>query len=97
MQITEQMVNEFNSALKTIGCSFKLHIDLEQLPGCGYNPQCKIVPESMMFLHSVIINPNQEFYNVLEKFFIEKGITLSYNNTKDTFWSNDWNIDKTIE
>lgn len=83
MQITEQMVNDFNITLKNLHCSFKLDFD-----GRDNVSRCKIVPANSLFIDSSIINPAKEFYDVLKKFFAERGINnLSCNNTGTIFWS----------
>ena len=42
-----------------------------------------------MFIHSSIINLTEGFYKVLEDFFSERDIELSYNNDGSIFWSKD--------
>lgn len=85
MKITEDMVIDFNHTLENLGCSFKLKYDDN---GLGFsNPTCQIVPASDMFIHSAIINVTNEFYKILDDFFLKKGIELSYNNDGSIFWS----------
>lgn len=82
MKITVEMVREFNRALSSLGCSFCLEYDDRT-----NNPECTIIPVSMLFVDSSIINCTKEFYQLLEGFFTKKGIELSYNNTANIFWS----------
>lgn len=87
MQITEDMVTIFNSMLENLNCSFRLCFEDEMSGNAAYH----IVPANDMFIHSSIINLTDEFYKVLEDFFYKRGIELTYNNTKSTFWSkNGW-------
>ena len=88
MKITQEMVNDFNDILESLKCSFKLEIrDIKDK-----NPSCQIVPSNDLFIDSAIINVNNKFYNILESFFSDRDIDLSYNNTKDIFWSTfGWN------
>ncbi len=86
INITEDMVTEFNQSLKSLNCSFKLLYD-----GRTSIAQFEIVPENNLFIESHIINPTMEFYKVLRDFFTEKGITLNCNNTGTIFWSTNRN------
>lgn len=81
-KITKEMVENFNQSLETMNCSFKLRYD-----DSWKNPQCEIVPSNTLFINSAIINPTKEFYQTLDAFFKVNGIELSYNNTRDIFWS----------
>ena len=86
MKITNDMVNEFNKTLETLQCGFKLSLDVS----CN-NPTCYITPLSDRFIDSFILNLSKDFFEILENFFIKKGITLHYNNTRSCFWSvNGW-------
>lgn len=82
MKITNNMVNEFNKTLETLQCGFKLSLDVS----CS-NPTCYITPLSDRFIDSFILNLSKDFFEILENFFINKGITLHYNNTRSCFWS----------
>lgn len=85
MKITENMVNEFNQSLNDMGCIFRLKA---QPTTFGDNTSCDIVPASVKFIKSSIINPTDEFFEVLENYFAKQGIEkLTYNNTGTTFWS----------
>lgn len=86
MKITKEMVKKFNGVLKALGCVFKL--DLKSTAEGG-NTQCEIVPFDNQFLKSAILNPTDEFYEILEKYFSKYEIKLHYNNTKTIFWSVD--------
>ncbi len=85
MRITNEMVDNFNNLITD--CSFKLKFNDE-----FSNPTCEIVPKNNKYINSSIINLTNEFYQILENFFITfYNIKLSYNNTKSHFWSsNGW-------
>lgn len=83
MNITEEMVKEFNQSLKTMNCSFRLALR----NGINGNNNCDIVIANDMFIQSCILNLTDKFYETLENFFAKYGIELSYNNTGSTFWS----------
>lgn len=82
MQITKEMVTEFNLLLLKVGCIFKL----EFRSGIVANDM-RVVVANDTYIDSAIINPNKEFYDLLETFFKEKGIELNSNNTGDIFWN----------
>lgn len=84
MKITNEMVNEFNSMLKTLNCVFKLELNEKISPN---NPTYEIKLVNPRFVDSFIINPTKDFFKILNEFFEEKGIELSYNNTGSIFWS----------
>ena len=87
MKITTKMVHEFNSILCSDGAVFRIWLK----DGTYGNPSAEIVPANNKYIDSYIINPTKEFYSLLEDFFEEKGIELTYNNTRTTFWSvNGW-------
>ena len=91
MKITNEMVNEFNSSLKIMGCCFKLKFVNDKYS--EGNPSCEIIMFNDLFIDSFIINPTKKFYETLESYFLDKGITLSYNNTRSIFWSKSgWDI-----
>lgn len=82
MNLTKEMVSEFNLLLLKVGCIFKLEF------GSGVVANdIRIVVSNDTYIDSIIINPNKEFYDLLEAFFKEKGIELNSNNTGDIFWS----------
>lgn len=83
MKITEEMVKEFNQALKTMNYSFRLALR----NGINGNNNCDIIIANDMFIQSCILNMTDDFYEILESFFSKYGIELSYNNTGTTFWS----------
>lgn len=85
MKITEDMVTVFNQILESLNCSFKLKFET----GVAKNNQCRIVPLNDIFFHSFTINLTDEFYELLEDFFMKRNIELSYNNDKSIFWSKD--------
>lgn len=76
------MIDHFNEKMKEAGSIIRLR----------FSPHVQgtvdIVLKQDDFIKSFIINPDDKFYEVLEKFFEEKyGIRkLSYNNTKTSFW-----------
>lgn len=76
----------FGYVVKQEGCIFKL--DLKSMTGDS-NTQCEIVAFDNQFLKSAILNPTDEFYEILEKYFSNYEIKLHYNNTKTIFWSID--------
>ena len=82
MKITVEMVHEFNRVLNSLGCSFCLEYDDRT-----NNQECTIIPVSMLFIDSYIINCDKGFYQLLNDFFAKKGIELTYNNTANIFWS----------
>lgn len=82
MQITKEMVTEFNLLLMKEGCIFRM-----EYGNSFVQSDMRIVVSNDKFIHSTIINPNDEFYSVLETFFKEKGIELNSNNTGNIFWS----------
>ena len=83
MKITLKMVHEFNSILSSDGAVFRIELQ----NGTLNNPIATIVTANDKYIESYIINPSREFYSLLDDFFKEKGIELTYNNTKSTFWS----------
>lgn len=83
VKITKDMILNFNNILESKGCCFRL----KYTDGTGGNPHGEIVPMSMKYIESAIINPSKDFYDDLIQFFKRKGIELSFNNTKTTFWS----------
>lgn len=83
MKITLKMVHEFNSILSSDGAVFRIELQ----DGTSGNPIATIVPANDKYIDSYIINPTDEFYSLLDDFFKEKEIELTYNNTKSTFWS----------
>lgn len=82
MQITKEMVTEFNLILANEGCIFRM-----EYGNSPVNSNMRIVVANDKFIHSTIINPNDEFYATLETFFKGKGIELNNNNTGEIFWS----------
>lgn len=93
MQITEEMVIEFNQKLKDSECSFKL--DHEKIGETG-NYKCIIVPANTLYIKDASIGLTKEFYEMMENFFKSKGVNeLSYNNTGSIFWSTDGWMDCT--
>ena len=81
-EITQEAVDEFNKMLKYKGCAFCIVQKYED-----DSHTFTIGLPSMELVDSLIINPTKEFYNLLEEFFAELDITLSYNNTRNIFWS----------
>lgn len=81
-EITKEMIDEFNHALQTMNCSFRLQLET----GVNSN-QCNIIIANDMFIKSCVINLTDRFYETLEGFFAKYGIKLNYNNTKSTFWN----------
>lgn len=51
------------------------------------NPKIEVVPVSNIYIDSYIINLTKEYLEILQKFFLERGIELNCNNTGSTFWS----------
>ena len=94
VKITENMVTDFNETLKNLNCIFRLKFNREDESYLGYseyNPSCAIVPASKTFVSSAIINPTRDFYKILENFFKEREIEITYNNDGSIFWSkNGW-------
>lgn len=86
MKITKEMVIELNNELANRGCSFRFEYGGEEF---GKNPNINIIPCSMVYIDSYIINPTQEFFDWLELWFKLKGITLGFNNTRSIVWSMD--------
>lgn len=83
MRITEQMTDELNTILASMGCSFKFNFSEGVL-----NNQIEVVPMNSQFIDSSIINLTKECYGFIEHFFKGKGIEeLSYNNTGSIIWS----------
>jgi hypothetical protein len=79
--ITQEMLNEFNDAMKVNGSIIRLKFSKSM------SHVVDIVPNSMCFIDSFIINPDKQFYKMMEEYFKEKGIEkLSYNNTGGCFW-----------
>ena len=81
-EITQEMVNEFNHALQTMHCSFRLQLET----GIS-SSQCNIVIANNLFVNNCVINLTDQFYTTLETFFAKYDIQLHYNNTRSTFWS----------
>ena len=90
-KLTEGMIRHLNSALKDYKVGF--HYVLTKEP---YTPTAHITVNDSQFstvkwVDSSIVNCTNEFYKWLEKFFKENyNITLCYNNTKSTIWSDDF-------
>lgn len=82
MRITEEMTDELNAILASMGCSFKFNFREDAL-----NNKIEIVPMNSQFIDSAIINLTKECYSFLEHFFERKGIELDCNNTGSTLWS----------
>lgn len=83
MKITEEMTDELNALLASMGCSFKFAFR----EGASNN-MIDVVPMNSQFIDSAIINLAKECYSFIEHFFKGKGIEeLSYNNTGSTIWS----------
>lgn len=83
MRITEEMTDELNALLASMGCSFKFNFREEPL-----NNMIDVVPMNSQFIDSSIINLTKECYRFIEHFFNGKGIEeLSCNNTGSTIWS----------
>lgn len=83
MRITEEMTDELNGILASMGCSFKFAFREGTLKS-----QIDVVPMNNQFIDSSIINLTKECYSFIEHFFKGKGIEeLSYNNTGSTIWS----------
>ncbi|MCI9136435.1 MAG: hypothetical protein HFH48_02560 [Lachnospiraceae bacterium] len=83
MRITEEMTDELNALLASMGCSFKFAFREEML-----NNKIDVVPMNSQFIDSCIINLTKECYSFIEHFFKGKGIEeLSCNNTGSTIWS----------
>lgn len=77
--ITDEMILEFNNILKNEGSIIILKRNDD-----GRTVQFIINDKN---IESFIINLNDSFYEKLEKFFREKGITdLRYNNSGSCFW-----------
>lgn len=90
MKITEAMVSEFNDILTNLGCGFKLKYDDKEY-GFG-NPACLIAPTSDKFIRYFSCGVTDEFYKMVDDFFLKRGIELHYNNTGSIFWSKTgWN------
>lgn len=85
MEITKEMVEEFNEWLRISRCIFRLkftHIKPFDTPAC------EVVVANNTFIHSSIINLTDEFYDIMEEFFKDKGVSLiNYNNTRTIFWN----------
>lgn len=81
--ITEEMLNELNNLLATMGTSFRYRF------ASTYNGNTSIVRKltSELFISCAMINVTDEFIKFLEEFFLDRGIVLSHNNTRDTHWS----------
>lgn len=84
MKISREMVVELNQELANKGCPFRFNFVLRYTDS---NPQMEITLPSLRYVHSFIINPNDDFYDWLELWFKIKGIELSYNNTRSIIWS----------
>lgn len=82
MNITKEMICEFNRSLKDLGCSFRIKYteDIISSP-CG-----EIVIANDLFVNSAIINLSDRFYKTLDYYFEKRGIKLNYNNTRSIFW-----------
>ena len=63
MKITNEMVDNFNNLITE--CSFKLKFNDE----CS-NPNCEIVPKNNKYIDSSIINLTNEFYQILENYYL---------------------------
>ena len=80
--ITQEMLNEFNDAMKVNGSIIRLQFS-KSMPHV-----VDIVPNSMCFIDSFIINPTDQFFRMTKDYFKEKGVDkLNYNNTGSCFWS----------
>ena len=87
MKITDNMVKEFNNLLSDFGCIFKLELSKDINNKSGI-PIYKIVPTNNFFVKSTMIEPNRQFYVLLEDFFIKKyNVELRYDKTRTMFWS----------
>lgn len=85
MRITEEMTDELNEILKSMGCSFKFAYREDNL-----NSQIDVAPMNGQFIDSAIINLTNECHSFIEHFFQGKGIEkLGYNSTRTTIWSRD--------
>lgn len=71
MRITEEMTDELNALLVSMGCSFKFAFREEML-----NNKIDVVPMNSQFIDSCIINLTKECYGFIEHFFKGKGIEL---------------------
>jgi hypothetical protein len=83
--INRDMTDEFNKLLIKINCP--LSIDYMGDAVCTGLHSCEINLSNKNYVNSAMVNPNQEFYRILEHYFQEQGIELAYNNTKTTFWT----------
>lgn len=80
MKITQDMIVVFNLNMENDESILRIE------EWNGMENSFQIVACSNVYLDSFILNPNKDFYDTLELFFKERGITLTYNNTKNIFW-----------
>ncbi|GLO66174.1 hypothetical protein [Oceanobacillus kimchii] len=77
--IPDDTLDEFNYFLSLQGTILRL-----------YNKEniihIKLVNDMYLPSNNQIVNPNRQFYEVLENFFTNKGIKITYNNTRSCFW-----------
>ena len=90
-KITQKITDELNRSLKDMGVGFCYVFGDEETKA----PKISItVVDPIGFLHpeyGCVINLSDKFYNWLENWFkTNYDITLHYNNTKSTAWSDDY-------
>lgn len=83
-KITKSLAHEFNVLMANNGSIIRL--EYIQQP---FYAMFKVCPCNMLYIDSYILNPTEEFYEILENFFKNKDIKLSYNNTHTIFWCSD--------
>lgn len=82
-EITKEMVTKLNEYLKEVNCIFRLE---RRTDGIG-TAFVYIVLANNKYVSSYIINPTEEFYDLLNDYFLPMGIKLNWNNTRTVFWA----------
>ncbi|MBQ8218542.1 MAG: hypothetical protein IJZ79_02220 [Bacilli bacterium] len=80
--LTEELVNEFNEELRSLGCMFRY----KYYTGLSI-PSMEIEPISMTHIDSYIINVTDEFRTWMYDWFRKRGEELNCNNTGSILWS----------
>ena len=79
--ITTEMVEEFNRNMENRNSIIRLY------KSGSYAVDIKLILDSFLKMEEQVINPTKEFYDYLQQFFKQKGVTIRFNNTWSCFWA----------
>lgn len=80
-QISDEIINKFNTFMEETGSVIRLKRETGII---DYTFKISL-PEDRL-IDNFIVNPTQEFYDMLINYFKSYNIELSFNNTWSTFW-----------